>query len=127
MEENHFFNKINHIKIKIMTEMTEASKEIRYRLHEVSFECIDAIKAQLERLGWYRQYDECEQQRITISKLGHISVEDIYLDEKEPVLIYHNDAFRRIEKLSTMVMHDYITPVQLSEILEGLEKIKSSD
>ena len=99
------------------------SKEIKFMLHEVCFECIDAIKTQLQRLKWFQQYDEQELLRISVDKFGDIFVVDIYLGEQGPTILYSKYGTRKKETLVSMLIFDQITGDQLCEILESLEKI----
>ena len=106
-----------------MKTITVDSKDVKFMLHEVCFECLDAIKAHLQQLRWFQQYDEHEEERLRVGKLGNIFVVDIYLSEKGPLLIYSQHEKRRRETLVSMLIDDQITGDQLSEILESLEKI----
>ena len=100
------------------------SKEIKFMIDEAGFECIESIKAQLERLGWYNQYDEQGLQRISLGKFGNMAVEDIYLDDDNAVLLYCDHA-RNKEALQSMLINGKISVDVLHEILIGLEKIEA--
>lgn len=107
--------------------ITVDSKEIKFMLDEVCFTCIDAIKAQLKRLGWFEQYDEQELERIDVGKVGDVTVVDVYLDKEEVMIICYRHHHRGKEDLSFMVMEDHIAGDHLNAILKGLENINAVD
>ena len=107
------------------TEGINDSSDIEFALHEVGWDCIKSIKAHLERLGWFKEYDEGGECRIKLSTLGDLNICDIYLDGDEIVLSYFLHSSNKKGTLSSMLIADEISVNAILNILKVIENVSA--
>ena len=107
------------------TEGISDSADIEFALHEVGWDCIKSIKAHLERLGWFKEYDDGAECRIKLSTLEDLSVYDIYLDGDDIVLSYCRHGFSKKDTLSSMLIADEVSVNYIFDILKAIENVSA--
>ena len=102
--------------------MIATSNELTFMIDEAGFNCINAIKSHLRRLGNNIDYGNMEV-REKVGDCFYKQVTSIELNENDEVIVARQNA--RSCELSSMFINEQISVDDLLTILQGLEKIDS--
>ena len=121
LEEFRGMKNIEYVIRNVNIEAIKDIDDLEFELHEVGYDCINSIRAELIRIGRTVDFEELD----TRFRSGPFSgcIPDIYLQNNEVVVNRHSD----IRGLSFFLNDDTITVNELSSILIDLKNIKISD